>query len=213
MNIKSITKNLEKYLAALSILCITCIIIGYNIFTVPHQKATHHENQELPQNDSFNNVWQFTLTDQFGNKFDSQSLKGKLTLVYFGFTFCPDICPTSLEKIVKVISTCKKYGIDLTTLFITIDPARDTSSNLLSYLKFFDADIIGLTGDSNEVKIAANIFKVYYAKEKDTDPKNYMLNHSSFIYLIDKNGKLAKLFSFEEKPEEIIEFIRVNFRK
>jgi protein SCO1/2 len=179
---------------------------------VPHQNKLHPKNETSLQDD-FNNVWQFTLTDQFGNKFDSQSLKGKLALVYFGFTFCPDICPTSLGKIVNVISTCKKYGIDLTTIFISIDPARDTSENLLSYLKVFDASIIGLTGSPDEIKTVANIFKVYYAKDENADPKNYMLNHSSFVYLIDKNGKLAKLFSFEEKAEDIIEFIRVNFRK
>lgn len=216
MKLKLKIKNLEKYLAALGLLCIIGIIVGYNVFTVPYQNKTHTKNQaslhDLPKDD-FDNVWQFTLTDQFGNKFDSQNLKGKLTLVYFGFTFCPDICPNSLSKIVEIISTCKKYAIDLTTIFITIDPARDTSANLLSYLQFFDADIIGLTGSPEEIKTAANIFKVYYAKDKDADVANYMLNHSSFIYLIDKNGKLAKLFSFEEKPQEIIEFIRVNFRK
>jgi protein SCO1/2 len=216
MKLKLKIKNLEKYLAVLGLLCIIGIIVGYNIFTVPYQNKTRTKNQaslhDLPPDD-FDNVWKFALTDQFGNKFDSQNLKGKLTLVYFGFTFCPDICPNSLSKIVEIISACKKYAIDLTTIFITIDPTRDTSANLMSYLQFFDADIIGLTGSPDEIKTAASIFKVYYAKDKDADAKNYMLNHSSFIYLIDKNGKLAKLFSFEEKPQEIIEFIRVNFRK
>jgi protein SCO1/2 len=108
----------------------------------------------------------------------------------------------------------KKYGINLNTVFITIDPDRDTPEVLQSYLKIFDPKIIGLTGSSEEIAQVAQIFNAYYAKAiNENDPKNYMLNHSSFVYIVDSHGKIVKLFGFTDDAKDIIEFIRIHFRK
>lgn len=155
---------------------------------------------------------QFTLTDQDGNKFSSDDMKGKLSLVYFGFTFCPDICPTSLQKLSNVISTLDKYQIDVLPVFITIDPNRDTPNLLKEFLGHFHPKLIGLTGSEEEVKKVADLFKVYYAvaENQSIDDDKYMLDHSSFIYLMDRDGKYMKLFYMNSPPEEIIEYIRIN---
>lgn len=155
---------------------------------------------------------EFTLIDQDGNEFSSQKMKGKLSLVYFGFTFCPDICPTSLEKLNKVISTLDKYQIDVLPIFITVDPNRDKPMLLKEFLGHFHPKLIGLTGSEEEVKKVAELYKVYYAIAENQTKENdkYMLDHSSFIYLMDKEGKYMKHFYMNSTAEEIIEYIRIN---
>lgn len=154
----------------------------------------------------------FVLTDQNGNEFNSDKMKGKLSLVYFGFTYCPDICPTSLQKLTQVMSTLDKYQIDVLPIFITVDPARDTPALLKEYLSHFHSKFIGLTGSVEKIKEIAELYKVFYAIAEGADTENgkYMLDHSSFVYLMDKNGKYMKHFYMNNTPEEIIEYIRLN---
>ncbi len=156
----------------------------------------------------------FELTDYNGDKFSSDQLKGKMSLVYFGFTYCPDICPTSLQKISKVLAVMDQYNIDVTPVFITVDPERDTIKTLKEYLGHFNNKIIGLTGTQDEIAQVAEKFKVYYAKSESHDINavgdNYMVDHSSFIYLMDKDFRYMKHFYMDSQAEEIIEQIRVN---
>ena len=155
---------------------------------------------------------EFTLTDHNGNEFNSEQMKGKLSLVYFGFTFCPDICPTSLQKLTNVLTTLDKYQIDVLPIFITVDPSRDTQGLLKEYLAHFHPKLLGLTGTEEQIRGVADLYKVFYARAEGADEagKNYMLDHSSFVYLMDKNGKYLKHFYMNTKAEEIIEFIRIN---
>ncbi|ARD86684.1 photosynthetic protein synthase II [Rickettsia bellii] len=154
----------------------------------------------------------FELIDQNGKLFNSDELKGKLSLIYFGFTSCPDICPTSLNKITKAVEILSENKIDIVPVFITIDPSRDTPAVLKEYLKHFHPKFIGLTGDEKQIREVADKFKVYYAKaasENDND-QDYMLDHSSFTYLMDKNGKYLKHFYLDSAPSEIMEFLKSN---
>lgn len=155
---------------------------------------------------------EFILTDHNGNQFKSDRLKGKMSLVYFGFTFCPDICPTSLSKMAKVLDTLDKFNIDVTPVFITVDPSRDKNEVLKEYLGHFNSKIIGLTGSEEEIRAVADKFKVFYARTDDSkNGKNdYMIDHSSFVYLMDKNFEYKKHFYMSSTAEEIIEYIRVN---
>ena len=155
---------------------------------------------------------EFTLTDHNGNEFNSNTMKGKLSLVYFAFTFCPDICPTSLQKITNVLTTLDKYQIDVSPVFITVDPSRDTQELLKEYLGHFHPKLLGLTGTEEEIREVADLYKVFYARADGADKagNNYMLDHSSFVYLMDKNGKYLKHFYMTSTAEEIIEFIRTN---
>jgi protein SCO1/2 len=174
------------------------------------QKPIAGEGGGINDNDAIGG--DFNLIDQNGKAFSSDQLKGKLSLIYFGFTYCPDVCPTSLQKITEVINTTDKYRIDVTPVFITIDPQRDTSELLKEYLGHFHPKFIGLTGTPEEIKKAADKFKVYYARSSSTDPSNsnYMLDHTSFCYLMDKKGKYMKHFYLNSTAEEIIDYIRVH---
>jgi protein SCO1 len=152
----------------------------------------------------------FELIDQDGNVFNSDKLKGKLSLIYFGFTFCPDVCPESLNKLSKVLNVLDKYNIDVNTVFITIDPNRDTKGLLKEYLRHFHPKIIGLTGTEDQIKEAADKFKVYYAKTGNIGSNDYMMDHTTFIYLLDKNGKYLRHFYLNSSPESIVECIRTG---
>lgn len=153
----------------------------------------------------------FELTDYNGDKFSSDKLKGNFSLIYFGFTYCPDICPSSLEKIAKVMEVLEKYHIKVTPVFITVDPERDSIKLLKEYLGHFNNKIMGLTGTPDEIRKVAEKFKVYYAKsEGGNSDSNYMIDHSSLLYLMDKDFKYKKHFYLDTTAEEIIESIRIN---
>lgn len=154
----------------------------------------------------------FVLTDQNGEQFSSDQMKGRISLVYFGFTYCPDICPTSLQKLNFVIDTLEKYKIDILPIFISVDPNRDTPELLKEYLGHFNSKIIGLSGTEKQIREVADAYKVYYgiAQDRDTSDNHYMIDHSSFVYLMNKKGEYVKHFYLTSPAEEIIEFIRVN---
>lgn len=154
----------------------------------------------------------FRLTDQEGTEFSSESLKGNFSLIYFGFTYCPDICPTSLHKISEVMSTLDKYKIPVKPVFITIDPKRDTPALLKEYLKHFHPRYIALTGTDEQIKDVTEKFKVFYAKVEGDD-NSYMIDHSSFVYLMDEEGRYVKHFYLNTPPQEIVDFIRVHSQK
>ena len=150
----------------------------------------------------------FNLLDQNGNPFSSETLKGKYSIIYFGFTFCPDICPTALDIIAKSLKEIEKHNIQINTAFITIDPKRDTPHSLKEYLGHFHKNIAGLSGSEEEIKDVADKFKVYYAIEESTEHKeDYMFNHSSFIYVMDKKGKYLQHFNLTSTPQEIANYI------
>ncbi|MCC8467541.1 MAG: SCO family protein [Rickettsia endosymbiont of Eriopis connexa] len=153
----------------------------------------------------------FELIDQNGEIFNSDELKGNLSLIYFGFTSCPDICPTSLNKMTEIVKILNKHKIDILPVFITIDPKRDTPIALKEYLKHFHPKFIGLTGNEQQIKDVTDKFKVFYARVNgDDDDPNYMLDHSSFTYLIDANGKYLKHFYLDSSPKKIMEFLKGN---
>ncbi len=154
---------------------------------------------------------EFVLTDQNGNKFSSEQIKGHLSLIYFGFTYCPDICPTTLNKLSNVITTLEKYNIDILPIFITIDPDRDTPALLKEYLSHFHPKFIGLTGSAADLKYVADLYKVFYTRSQTSENlNNYMIDHSSFVYLMDKQGKYMKHFYMHSSEQEIVEYIRIN---
>lgn len=158
----------------------------------------------------------FTLTDQNNNQFNSKQLKGSPALIYFGFTHCPDICPLTLDKLSAVINTLNKYQIKIQPVFITIDPERDRPELLKEYLKHFGDNFIGLTGTNQEVKKVADLYKVYYAQSsssKGGSDDNYMVDHSSFVYLLDANGSYISHFHGNSTADEIVEYIRINKAK
>ena len=145
----------------------------------------------------------YTLTDQNGQKFASASLKNHYQLVYFGFTFCPDICPVELQKMTDAMRMADIPTGKLTPVFISIDPMRDTAAVLKAYLANFHPDFIGLTGTEAEIDSVIAGYKVYASKINDPKYSEYMMDHSSFIYLIAPDGNLLKLYSKTDTADAI----------
>lgn len=149
----------------------------------------------------------FTLIDQNGNKFDTINIRDKYQLIYFGFTSCPDICPASVIEMSKAIDQLNsQHKINnIVPIFITIDPKRDNVTQLKAYFENIDPNIIALTGSENEINQVAKKYRVYYsiAEGADKEKNNYMINHSSFFYLVGQDGKFIKHYVPGAKGEEI----------
>ncbi|MEN3975492.1 SCO family protein [Emcibacter sp. SYSU 3D8] len=137
----------------------------------------------------------FELADQTGRAVTDETLKGKYRVVYFGFTFCPDICPTELQAISGALDMLGEDADKFTPVFITIDPERDTQAVMGRYLKSFHLSFIGLTGTAEQIAKAAGAYRVFYSKDVPPDaPEAYMMNHSGYVYLMDCDGKYIRHF-------------------
>lgn len=136
----------------------------------------------------------FSLTDQNQNKFHSQSLK-KSKLIYFGYTYCPDVCPFDILKLSKLIDQNPQLKNKLEFIFITVDPERDQPQQLKSFLENFNPSIIGLTGTEEEIQNVVRKFRIYVRKNKNSsNDQNYLVDHSSLFFLLDKNDKYVSHF-------------------
>lgn len=149
------------------------------------------------------------LTDANGNTIPEDAFKGKYELVFFGFTFCPAICPTELQKFTKIIQKLDPAERDrLAPIFVTIDPERDTPKTLKAYGASFDPSIVMLTGTPEAIDRVKVDWKVYAAKVEMPGSTDYMMNHSSFTYLRAPDGTLAGLFGTDDKPETLLDEVQ-----
>ena len=135
----------------------------------------------------------FVLKDQNNQVFDSAASQ-KLMLIYFGFTYCPDVCPTTLIKVSDIIDRLKEDSKEINSIFITVDPERDTPEILSDYVSAFHEDIIGLTGTKNEIDKVAEDWGVYYQKEILDGEEDYTMNHLDIIFLANANGEFIDYF-------------------
>ncbi|MHA1108822.1 MAG: SCO family protein [Alphaproteobacteria bacterium] len=151
----------------------------------------------------------FTLIDQHGKERRSSEFRGKLMLVFFGFTYCPDACPTTLQIISVALNTLGKQVQDVQPILITIDPERDDVAQLKSYVSNFHPRLIALTGSKQAIAAAARAYKVYYAKAAgQAEDGNYLMDHTSIIYLMGRDGSYLSHFTHKTKPEAMAATIR-----
>jgi protein SCO1/2 len=143
----------------------------------------------------------FKLVDQNGNPITDVDLKGKPHLVFFGYTHCPDVCPTTLFDVSEVLRTLGKDADGTGALFITVDPERDTPAVMKDYLSSFDPHLRGATGDRAAIDAAEKSYRVY-AKKVPTQGGDYSMDHTALVYLMDKQGRFVAPFSLKRKPEE-----------
>jgi cytochrome oxidase Cu insertion factor (SCO1/SenC/PrrC family) len=136
----------------------------------------------------------FALIDHTGAPRTDRDFRGKLLLIYFGFTYCPDICPTDLQNIGLAIDQLGAAGDKVQPLFITVDPERDTPEHLAQYVQMFHPRLIGLTGDAAAILAAADAYKVYYAKVPNERGDDYTVDHTAFIYLMGADGRYLGFF-------------------
>jgi protein SCO1/2 len=149
----------------------------------------------------------FRLVDQDGKTVTDADLKGKWSLIYFGYTHCPDACPTALNDISIALDELGPKRAEVRPVFITVDPERDTPAVLKSYVTAFDAPILALTGTPQEIAQAAKGYRVYYAKHPE-EGGDYSMDHSSVIYVMDPRGRFTASFTHENSPEEIAERLK-----
>lgn len=149
----------------------------------------------------------FTLQDGDGHTVTDSQFRGRWMLVYFGYTHCPDACPTALQDMATALDALGPQKHAVAALFITIDPERDTQSVMKDYAAAFSPDITGLTGSLDAVAAAAHAYRVYYARH-DAANGAYLMDHSGFIYLVDPKGQLAGTFTPESTPAQIAAKLR-----
>ncbi len=153
----------------------------------------------------------FSLTDHTGQAVTQDILKGKLSLVYFGYSFCPDICPTDLQLIAQALDQLSPEELaDTQALFVTIDPERDTVTQMADYVALFHPSIRGLTGTPDQIAGAARSYRAYYKKisAEEAGTVDYLMDHSAFIYLMNRDGDFVRVFGHGVNPDEMVEWIR-----
>lgn len=143
----------------------------------------------------------FRLTDQNGRTVTEQDLKGRPSLVFFGFTHCPDVCPTTLFDLSEVMRALGADADRTRAVFITVDPERDTQPALNEYLSSFDSHLWGLTGDLSAITSVAKEYRVYF-KKIPLDNGGYTMDHTAIIYLMDKDGQFVSPFSLKRTPQD-----------
>jgi len=144
----------------------------------------------------------FTLTDQNGATRTDKDFHGRWTLVYFGYTRCPDVCPLTLEMIGDTLTRLGPKANKITPVFITVDPARDTPPVLKQYVAAFGKSFVGLTGTQQQIDRVAKEYRVY-AKKHPLPGGDYGMDHSSEIYLMDPNGNFAMDYNTEDGPDKV----------
>ena len=142
----------------------------------------------------------FELTDQDGRTVTDRDFKGRPLLVFFGFTNCPDVCPTTLFEVSEILRALGPDADKVNALFVTVDPERDTPAQLKDYISSFDPHLRALTGDPAAVAAVTRAYRVY--AKKVPQENGYTMDHTAIVYLMDKNGQFVAPFSLKRRPED-----------
>ena len=174
-----------------------------NLDNLKHATALYSSSRAFPD---------FTLTDQNGKSFTNKNLTDAWNFIFFGFTHCPDVCPLTLSTIDKVLNNLSaNKELPAKGVFISVDPKRDTTEKLNTYVKHFNQDMIGLTGSDEQLSKLTQALGVVYTTPNENQDDNYLIDHSAHIFLVSPNGKLAAIFSTPHEANTITEdFIVLN---
>lgn len=147
----------------------------------------------------------FSLVDGKGKRFTDADFRGQYLLVYFGYTFCPDVCPTALGELSAALDAMPKEQVDkLTVAFISVDPKRDIGERLDEYGKAFHERIIGLTGTREEIDAVVSAYGAKYRFAGDSNSDDYSIDHTSIVYVMDKDGQFVTQFTHNATPEQML---------
>ncbi len=149
----------------------------------------------------------FELMDHQGNRVTDADFRGKLMLIYFGYGFCPDVCPTELQNLAVALDEMGGTGKAVQPIFITVDPERDTVDFLAEYVANFHDRLVGLTGTREQIDATATLYRVYHAKVKNGADDDYLVDHSSYVYLMGQDGAFLTMFRGATDPKKIAETI------
>jgi protein SCO1 len=143
----------------------------------------------------------FSLTDQNRMLRTEKDFRGKYTLVFFGYTYCPDVCPATLAIMATALDKMGSRGDRIVPIFITVDPKRDTPDKIKSYLSSFGSRFVGLTGEPDAIANVAKEYRVYYREHPGENGGAYTVDHSGVVYLMDPNGKFIANYSLDTSPD------------
>ena len=155
----------------------------------------------------------FALTDQNGKPFHLSQLRGKVVFLFFGYTHCPDACPTTMAKLSRVYKLLGRNADQVMTVFVSVDPGRDTTSVLKSYLAYFHMNSVGLTGTKEEIDVVVKQYGAKYEIEQSDSAAGYHINHSTDLYLLDQKGELARTFSYSDDTQVIVDGVEQMIRR
>ena len=183
------------------------LIIGL-ILMLPGLPFRTEAGEELPVYESLGT--EFTMESTVGVPLSLSRFHGRLVLIYFGYTSCPDICPTTLTMIKHALQELGDSREKVQVLFISVDPERDSVEQMKSYLEFFDPGFIGLWGKLDQIEKVAKKFGAFFIKNAETQSAvGYLMSHTGYVYLLDRQSRVRKLFSSKVGAEEIVETIRL----
>lgn len=153
----------------------------------------------------------FNLINHLGKRISNDDFKGKLMLLYFGYSYCPDLCPSELSTMTKALDLLGDKINDIQPIFVTIDPKRDTQELLKNYVGLFHPKLMGLYGNDQELNEAFDHYKIYAAKTEDKGGDDYLMDHSTFTYLVGRDGKLISMFRLGTPATEMAKEIEKHF--
>ena len=151
---------------------------------------------------------EFTLTADTGERVALESYRGQVVLMYFGYTFCPDICPASLAELADAADLLGEEAAEVQVVMVSVDPARDTPQALAEYMDYFDPSFVGLTGSESEIAAVADAYGVFYQAEEGTAATGYLVDHLASVFVIDKDGDWVEILSYGTTGEEIAADVR-----
>ncbi len=187
----------QRLLFAL-ILLLASTVIGLALFWQPGQPGA----PDAPAGGDF-------VLQSADGPLDTRSLRGKVVLIYFGYTYFPDICPTSLVTVAQVLKALAPAELDrVKTVFVSVDPERDTPQRLKDYTAFFHPGMVGVTGSDEEVAKAARLYGAVYARQDVGSKASYVVDHSAWTYLVAPDGRLVGRLAYGTPPEQILAEIR-----
>lgn len=155
----------------------------------------------------------FQLVDHTGQAVTDATYRGKFMLMFFGYTFCPDVCPTELQVVAQAMDLLGADADKVQPIFVSVDPERDTPEHLAGYVRMFHPKIVGLTGTVDQVAAMARAYRVYYAKAKGGDADTYLMDHSAFLYLMGPDGAFVTVFPHGTAAEPITTEIKTLIKK
>lgn len=154
----------------------------------------------------------FALTDGDGETVSLSDFRDEMVLLYFGYTFCPDICPTTLAELAKVQRELDDAGEKIQVVMVTVDPDRDTPEKLAEYVNHFHPDFVGLSGSKEEIDAAGEGFGLYYQKNEGSEATGYLVDHTARVFVIDQEGNYQLSFSYGTPVEDIVHDLRLLMR-
>lgn len=210
------TKERLKKIIIIDLVIVIAVIAGFFIYMGQDSSSSQNQLQtdvaEAPsavQNlDGVDIGGPFSMVDHNGKAVTDQSYGDSYKMIYFGFTFCPHICPTELQKMAAIFEILGDQGEQILPIFVTTDPERDTPDVMKEYVSHFHPRMIGLTGSLEQVKNIQDEYRVYAAKAEDPQLSDYTMNHSSYMYLVAPDNTLLGLYSEDSSPSDIAKNIQ-----